>query len=506
MKIQEINQLRKDGELLRAYTECAAVLAELPDDRYGRICMMWCLKALCDKAVEDGRADEFCKYFSQLPDLRLDELGEQDAANRFTWDIFVLFKAYANNYGELSNVASTLFVTLKKLQFLKPQKYYTVLLEAFVKVKDSLNAPWHQFVEFMDWWGFDNFLPEDFNRIPLKQAHRSIPSVAERAYSAYYKSLAAKIETGEVDAAKIDEFISRLDRVSVEHPDFTYTLYHKTLLLLSLGRRDAALEALRPFVKKKQGDFWVWDILADTTDDADVKLSCYCRALTCKADEKYLGKVKAKLARLLIAASEYPAAKCEIQQMLALYQREQWHVSQAILDLASQPWFDSTEAPKTNAAFYAAHLANSEGFLFMDSPETPILITHYNNEKRICNFVTIDHRRGFFHTAKLKCRFEPNHVMLVRFADEIKEGKAATVVTCRPDAETAPYEGVFFRHIHGALSIRYGNTFGFVDDVFVDASLAKDVADRTPVNVAAVISYNVKKERWGWRAIQLSRQ
>ena len=54
------------------------------------------------------------------------------------------------------------------------------------------------------------------------------------------------------------------------------------------------------------------------------------------------------------------------------------------------------------------------------------------------------------------------------------------------------------------FKIKEGKNFGFVGDIFVDESLLKDnVVAGEYVSVKAVITYNQKKDSWGWRAIAL---
>jgi hypothetical protein len=57
------------------------------------------------------------------------------------------------------------------------------------------------------------------------------------------------------------------------------------------------------------------------------------------------------------------------------------------------------------------------------------------------------------------------------------------------------------------LTIRQGNAFGFVDDNFVEPRLiAKSkLADDTAVTGKAVLSFNSKKNQWGWKAVEVKR-
>lgn len=110
---------------------------------------------------------------------------------------------------------------------------------------------------------------------------------------------------------------------------------------------------------------------------------------------------------------------------------------------------------------------------------------------------------GFFSTKKLKGKFFENNVILARVEKE-NDCKISRLLTWRKVDNLLPYEGVFFKTIDGYIKIKEGKNFGFVGDIFVDESLLKDnVVAGEYVSVKAVITYNQKKDSWGWRAIAL---
>ncbi|MBD5357746.1 MAG: hypothetical protein HDR88_12195 [Bacteroides sp.] len=500
--IQEISQLRRDGKIEEAFIQCKALEEQFPDDRFVRTTMAWCVKSRCELAAKGKEVSKFIESFSILPRLKLAEIGELSMPNRFAWDIKTLFEALKYEPDLLVATANEVLEIVKGLQFKTPDKYYTLLADTFLKVKGRQGVQWSAFVEFMDWFGFDNLMPEDFSRIPLNNG-KSIPSVAERVHSAYYKGLMAQIESSVIDADRIEEFLGRLTRLSSSHPEYQYTLYHKSLLLLALGRKDEALESIRPFVKKKQNDFWVWDVLCDTTDDNSVKLSCCCRALLCPTDPKFLGKVHIKAAKLMHESGYDTNARTELQIMKSVYQENGWRLPKEATELIAQSWFQGTQA-EDNTLFYKEHLSASEEFLFFDTPETAILLTHYNHEKHICNFITEKRERGFFSTKGLKGKFRENDVFLVRLEEKIITGKLSKVLTWKKSSGIPNYFNVFFKRIDGVLRIKQGNTFGFVGDIYVDRKLIRDgMTDGMAVNGIGVLCYTQKKSQFSWKAMSL---
>jgi hypothetical protein len=497
--VKEIITLCKEGKTDEAYQTARTDYDANRDNEWCQHEIAWALYYLIKSDSERG---DYAALDKHLEEIMTCDILDVNADNLIIGNLFFKIGHFIRNYMPLNLPdsmikLSSIFSRVKTCQF-NPSNGYSYFLSAVIKFDK-----WSEMGDFIDWWNLDNFMPEDYEKIQLKNSGHSIMSLAERAYSRYYKSLSAQIRLGHVSAEKVDEFIKRLDRLNESHPEYAFTLYHKSLLLLSLNRKEDALNSIRPFVKKKHNDFWVWDVLAETTDDREIQLSCYCRALSCKVDQKFVVRVRTKLCQLLVEENELSAAKCEIDKVVETYVKEQWRLPSNIEEITRQSWYASTEASPSNWQFYQAHLFDSESFLFLDTPEIAIFITRYNREKNICNFVTTDHKRGFFNTTKMKCRFFENQILKVRLASPIAAGKITTIVTYKPEKDISGYEDVFVKKFSGTISMKDGKSFGFVDSVFVDGRLLQDITDGAAVTGTAVISYNVKKDRWGWRATKI---
>ena len=504
----EIKALRENGLIEEAYQECLALWQTMPEDRDVRTEFAKCIKGQAAAAAKTRQTKGFIETLRQLAALRLEEIGEVSMANYFSWEVRVLMEGIANNQPLYVATANEIWKILPQLHFVKPHKYYTMLADTMLKVKGGLNSLWKGFTDFMDWFGFDNFMPGDYERIPLKNG-KTMPSVVERVYNTYYKVLTGQLEEGTADVEKVKAFIGRLTAVNEQHPEFQYTLYHKTRLLIALGDKKGALEAVRPFVKRKQREYWVWEVLSETTDEAETKLSCCCKALTCHADEKFLGKVHLRTAELMHELGHDGNARAEIRAMYEVYKANEWNMPRKAIDMKQQEWYQRAEAPTSNHLFYLNHLERAEDLLFLDNPEIPILITHYNKDKQVCNFVTDKKQRGFFFTKGLKMQWKTNCLYTIRMAhQQIIDNEPTKVITCKPIRDVCPYIGIFFKKVEGDLVIPANKNFGFVNqEVYVDSNLLKSgLTNGDEVMGTAVIDFNKKKDNWGWRAIALKRK
>lgn len=70
----------------------------------------------------------------------------------------------------------------------------------------------------------------------------------------------------------------------------------KAKVLLSSGKHDEALTFGLAVAKAKSNDYWAWGLLGDIVSqtDPEAALGCYCKALSCPADDKF-GKIRSKL-------------------------------------------------------------------------------------------------------------------------------------------------------------------------------------------------------------------
>ena len=77
------------------------------------------------------------------------------------------------------------------------------------------------------------------------------------------------------------------------------------------------------------------------------------------------------------------------------------------------------------------------------------------------------------------------------------------IISYKPVEDTAPFEGVFYKQFSGTLKRRPENNFGFVEDVFIPASLLGDAQGGAELSGTAAVSYNRVKDLLSWRATSL---
>lgn len=499
--IPEITEMRNDGDSEGAYMECRKIIESGVSDRDTRVETALCIKDLMDKASAASDVDGLAGLVEEYGALRLEDIGEAPMNYKAMWPVrSLLFARKEAGTLEFQDL-DRLWDALSGIDFEKPHRYYSILLDCFLRVKDLDGEGWTGFVDMVDRWGLENLLPEDYQRT-LQTNGMRITSLAERIYSSYVKSLLAEVAAGR-HQKEAEAFVYELDLLAESHPEFQNTLYYKALLCKSTGHPEEALSAAREFVKRRRNDFWAWSMLGDIVDGEELRLSCYCRAMLCKTDPVFLVKVRQKLGMMMYQRGEYSNARREFDEIMSVHARKGWRNPGMVDEIVRQQWYEMTVPEYSNTRYYTGHLSETEAFMLGDIPETSIIVTRYNTQKQVVNFITEDRRRGFFSAKRMNERFVDNGIYKVRFGGEFDEKTAAKVATCRRVEDITEYEGLFWRRLSAEVNIRPGQSFTFVEGVYVDGSLLHGIEPGTYCEITAVLYYNIKHETWGWRAVRV---
>lgn len=241
MNLKDIVDLCKSGQAADAYAESQKQLAANPDDRYARVGAAYSIKALMEQYVSSGDDAAALCLLDEYAALRLEEVEEAEMNNRLIWAVRSLILSWKDKVDFAK--ADALSEAVRNVAFLKPHRYYSVLLDTFLKLKDARGNAWPGIPSFVTWWGLENLLPEDFNRVLLTNG-QSMPSLAERVYTATLKALAAEVVNGRL-LDEAEAFLGDLEVLEETHPEYTNILYRKAHLLKAMGRTDEALACAR---------------------------------------------------------------------------------------------------------------------------------------------------------------------------------------------------------------------------------------------------------------------
>ena len=307
------------------------------------------------------------------------------------------------------------------------------------------------------------------------------------------------------DKEKIRQFIPQLKEIIEKHSEYQYPPYFKAKLLLASGDDENVLSAFLPFAKQKRNDFWVWELMAEIfSEDKNMQFVCYCKALSLKTPEDFLVKIRQSFAQMLIERKMFQEARTEIEKIIETRSKHEWKLPNQIVNWMEQEWYKSATAKKDNRGLYVRHTKKAEEILFQDIPEELVAVEFVNENRNMLSFVKDKSKHGFFNYSGLLKKPNVGDLIKIRFNGDGKEGyfKVLTAKPAEPGATSAA-----IKNLTGQLNIIPSQNFGFVDDIFIDPKIIQDnnLQNGQAIQGKAILSFNKKKNEWGWKAITIDK-
>lgn len=491
--VREITTMCKAGQIQEAYDLAKSDIDLNPNDVWVQREMGWALYYLIRKDAENGQYDQLLAHIDELQSLDL--LNPSNDAmifeNVIFWVGYFAKKHLMPTGIDTPARLSTLFAKFRGYTF-TPSNGYSFMLESFIKCD-----AWQEMLDFFEWWNLNNLRPEDYQPVEIAKG-RSIMSVAERAYIAKSKALIRKNDLG-----MIEEFLPEMDKLMNNHPEMTYPGYFYGKLLLTLGTTpEDALRVIVPFARKKASEFWVWQLLSDVfTNNIEKHLACLLRAVHCRTQENFLGKVRIKLADLFIRRNELPQAKFQINKVTECYLSQGWHLPNEIDYWIHQPWINNVVASDKSPIDYQSI---SDSILLNGTDETIAVVTYYDPNSKKATLVY-----GYEKQLKEKIRFivGPGAVLKLNYVIEADGHMRVLQAGKTPFPTDLNYAKV----VQGTIKKRDDWPFAFMhygdQKAFVSPQIVNKyhVTDGENVKCLIVYDFDRRREKWNWVVISINR-
>lgn len=503
MSFKEIKELRQTGKLEEALQMANQALEKEPNNIWNKRAAAWVYYDYLKKYAHLETFEEFKEYLLKIKDLELPE-DEKMIIDNCSWQICkIVFTLQKSEHVDYSKV-NALFEIIKDFHFTKPSQTYSFIYKAFHKGYENKS----NYLSFADWWNFENFLPEDFLKVEFNGT--KIMSIAEQAYIAYSKKLLEgepQDENGQrrvVDKEKIQSFLPKLDSLIEEHPEYQYPQYFKAKLLLAIGDDENVLSAFLPFAKQKRNDFWIWELMAEIfSEDKDMQFACYCKALSLKTGDEFLVKIREKFAKILVEMGLFNEAKTEFFNVFVTLSKNGWITQAKANQWINEDWYKSATIKPNNQDLYSLHIKKAEEVLFQNIEEELIAVEFVNESKKILYFVKNEHKFGFFNYLGHISTPKIGDLLLVRFHKEGQDGFYK--IYSAENAEIGATSSAI-KTFKGNLMIIPPQNFGFINDVYIEPKIIeqKVYQNGQMLNGRAILSFNRKKNEWGWKAIVIN--
>lgn len=401
---------RKEGELDEAYTMATELINNPERDDWDIKAFAWCVIDLIKRDVKSGHQQNLSHYAQQLEHLEIDSsdnilidqrqytlklckpsgqdilkakaLSKQghhqesinlyrkilssgdhseDVQTGLAWELYRIAKAMIEQDPPNFNGAKKHLNDYFKLETEKPSLLHTCFLQLADKIAKEGKLNMGAFARI---WGLEYLRSDDYEPFIAKDGN-IYPSLAERVVQ--HASKDAFLRNAQEDLQYILPFIN--DCIN-RYPDNLWLKLSNAKTLMATGRNNEALSFGLQVVKGKVNDYWAWELIGDIHKSASPKiaLSCYCKALLCSKDINFVGKVKIKLAELLIKISAYSEAKLEIEEIANYRIDNSQKIPEAAALLKGQPWYENETAEISNQGFYLTNALMAEELLYSDLP------------------------------------------------------------------------------------------------------------------------------------------
>lgn len=491
-----VNELRKAGQLSRAYKTAKDLLEKQPERPAAKLTMAWVLYDYLK--LHTSREDptpviRVLREIRKLGNLPDGELFFEQVA--FCMGTFLLHRATSRHPDGAST--EQVFQSIEGFAFPKPSPSYSWMLTGFMAHWET----WPGFVGLMNWWGWENFREEDF--LPVTREQKQFPSLVEKLIGRYTKTLVQKAARHELPETVIGQLGRTLLQFTDQHREickpYTFFPYYQAKVLMLIGEPEKAKVRFLPFAKKRAGDFWVWELLAQLEKDPDLALAFLVRAVSVKTKPEFLLKVREDLVGKLIG-TDPNWAKTELDRIVKFREKKDWPLSADIREMMTQKWFAEGKIIPTSGLYRQyAEVANRQ--LMGEVQKQVLLITGCDaangkafglNQKKetvklLINKTTIQAGQVY----EVSGQEGPNGWVLVQQVKHVEPGPFGDWLSSKI--------AIFRLHTSG--------TFGFVKDIFVPPPLVQRyrLEDGMRVKAMALPSYDAKKAKWGWQAYEIVR-
>jgi len=406
---QEVFALRKAGSLDEAYAMALEVIEAEPNDDWNIKAFAWCLYDLVKRSVSQNDYATAKIYVEKLEALSISELDEIllksvehakvlaspekkiilqakekskqgnhqealtlfrqaiqefpddiDLNTQFAWELQKEGKLIFEKEKVDVLQARKLLADYIKLKNTRPDRVHSLFLRFAAKItdRDEFNL-----ISFLKLWDLNNLTEEDFE--PFTKDGKTYPSIAEKIIQHGAKLILDKKLSQEVDF-----FLPFVDLGISSFQENIWLPYYKAKLLHLVNRNTEAVEFLIPVVKEKISDYWTWSLLAELVIEADKEkaISCYCKSLLCKGEDKFIANVRTKFSELLIQKELWSEAKFEIASAIKAKEAEGAKVSDRLKDHQQKDWYKNATEKKSNNDFYNSHRQVAEEFIFHSLP------------------------------------------------------------------------------------------------------------------------------------------
>lgn len=540
MTIKEITALRKAGRLDEALKAAENEFAQNANN-FTASALFWCLNDICKQETSQDNiaslyermkslyedccsGDEYMPKSLNVIERRLDPISKElkeasvKAKNGTLTDDVIqqcynLLENGSFNKNLYLDLGWLIFYNLKNttvndstkrkqllqyylaLELPRPELLHSLILSEAVKVEKNTPLKF-RIRDFMNLWGWNNLRLEDWEQFQTDNGN-IVTSLVEKLISVYAKEL----KTDNVKSP--DEFNALVDEALTKFPNNQNMPLYKATVLMSLGKKDEALDYYKELILKFPSKCYLWNQASELVEEIDLKIALLCKAISVEHDESFIGGCRLNLAKALIEKNMMANAKYELDKYRDFYVIQGWGLKQEYHDIVNQ--IPKGTQSIDNHSLYDNYVPQAEEFVYSALP-TQLAIKIEDKQ--------LDDKKGPGRKFTQWILKAENGVVRIKkpskfgLDNQMRNGTLfdiklynGRVVWIKP-SEQNPLQQVWIKQQEGIVRLRVdrkGKTYAIIEEAYVGEKLLRNVADGQNVKIVAV-----RQEDGRWSAISLT--
>ena len=216
--------------------------------------------------------------------------------------------------------------------------------------------------EFCQKWGLSNFMPEDFKSthvVNMEGKNITFQSLGVKVATALYKELKA---CHTKDTAQ--DVLPFFETVRELCPEYEFPPLYIANLYAWTENYDKAKKMFKDMLTKTP-KWYLWQAFGNLLD-CQLKLSCYCKALTMVDKEDYAGELHLTLAAMLTNTDKSHAA-AELSKYVSTYHRNGWKLRPEAYEIEKA--LCNITSATDSFSFYEDKSQLAEDLVYQDFPQ-----------------------------------------------------------------------------------------------------------------------------------------
>ena len=419
--------------------------------------------------------------FLELSEIKIDE-QEVGLISSLGWQIYFQLKYISTQENKIiPNHISNLLIDYVSF-------FDEMLLSNLLRIITKTVSPTLLISKLANTVDWNTFSDEYFNPYKLKDG-KSILAPSEQFANYITKNIDNDDSTKEIKViwhAKLEELYSKLTK-----PQWIEYLLSKSYVWI--GETEKSKKYLRILISKKINDFWVWEKMADLLDDDKLKLAYYSKAIQCYGNDNHKVNLYKKLSAAAYINNDFILAKTSYNKYIDVRKTNNWKLPYNWDRVNSQQWYvdasDDADIKKITKKY------SDDAFLDFSA----------SIKNKNCLFIN---KRGRYATFLDQGK---NSISLISKADlHYNYGDEVSISFCKESeiliSTTRCKEELSSLVSIGHGKIKINNSFGFVDNCFVDEKIISkhNLRNGNFINYKAVQNFNKSKNKWGFKVVEIT--